>query len=492
MDDLQKRLAALPPDKRKLLEMALKQKGIDVSKAAPQKERIKKRGHDGPSPLSIDQLRLWESYQETPDDPRHNNYNAQHIKGQLDPDALLSAYQEIVRRHEAWRTVFRVIDGKPMQVILPQLEVEMERIDLRHLPLEERRETANRLMVEATRVPFDVTEAPLFRIQLFRLDEEEHIKLWVTHHLITDRITYMVTDQELLQFYMSEVMGNPLQLALPDVQYADWTEWQHNYLQGDVLADLTAFWKGQLGGASLKLDLPTDHPRPAVMSYEGKRKHFRLPSDLFQGINLLAKNEGVTPFMVFLAAYDALLHLYSGQEDIVVGTPYVNRSRLEVKNTVGYFLTPIVFRLDVHGEMTFRGLLQKVKEVNVAVHKHADIPFGLLVDLMELAPDQSRHPIFQAMFVHVDVPTVQVLEGMPLSIVDLDIDGSTSKYDIVFAVLDANEEPKGFWEFNADLFEQETIEQIVSDMERLLRAVLLDPSQKLADLPLRVKEGRAI
>ncbi|ARU63646.1 hypothetical protein CBW65_23470 [Tumebacillus avium] len=491
MDDLQKRLAALPPEKRKLLEQALKQKGIDVSKAAPLQDRIPVRGHDGPSPLSIDQLRLWESYQATPQDPRHNNYNAQHIRGPLDADALLNAYREIVRRHEAWRTAFRVIDGVPKQVVLPELDVQMERIDLRHLPAEERRAEANRIMVEATRIPFDAATPPLFRIQLLQLDAEEHIKLWVTHHLITDRITYMVTDKELLQYYMSYVTGTPLQLPLPQVQYADWAEWQVNYLQGEVLDELTTFWKGQLAGASMQLELPADHPRPEQMSFEGRRKHFRLPSELFQGINLLAKTEGVTPFMVFLAAYDALLHLYSGQEDIVVGTPYVNRSRMEVKSTVGYFLTPIVFRVDVNGGMTFRELLHKVKDVNVAVHKHADIPFGMLVDLMELPEDPSRHPVFQAMFVHVDVPTVQVLEGMPLSIVDLDIDGSTSKYDIVFAVLDANEEPKGFWEFNADLFEQETIEEIAGDMERLLEAVLQDPGQKLADLPLRVGEGQA-
>ncbi len=491
MDDIAKRLAALPPEKRKLLELALKQKGIAVPPIADaQKDSIPKRGHDGPSPLSIDQMRLWDSYQQTPDDPRHNNYNAQHIKGPLDPDALENAYREIVRRHEAWRTAFRAIEGKPMQVVLPELDVTMERIDLRHLPQEERRQMADRLMWERTRIPFDLAEPPLFRILLLQIDDEEHIKLWVTHHLITDRITYMVTDKELLQLYMSIVTEQPIHLPLPDVQYADWAEWQVNHLQGEVLAELTSFWKGQLAGASLKLDLPTDHPRPAQMSFVGKRKHFRLRSDLFRGINELAKREGVTPFMVLLAAYDALLHLFSKQEDIVVGTPYLNRSRLEIKSTVGYFLTPIVFRLDVTGEMTFTDLLHKVKEVNVAVHKHADIPFGLLVDLMELPPDESRHPIFQAMFVHVDVPTVQVLEGMPLSIVDLDIDGSTSKYDIVFAVLDANEEPKGFWEFNGDLFEQETIDQIVQSMERLLESVLSKPEQKLSDLLLQVEEAQ--
>ncbi|MDY7077385.1 MAG: amino acid adenylation domain-containing protein, partial [Chloroflexota bacterium] len=302
---------------------------------------------DGALPLSFAQQRLWFLDQLAPDNLFYNIPMAVRLKGRLDVTALEQSVNEIVRRHESLRTTFDTVDGKPVQVIAPELTVPLPVVDLTDLPEVEREEKAHQLVIQEVRRPFDLAQGPLLRARLLWLDEENHIALLTMHHIVSDGWSMEILIREIATLYQAFSASKPSPLPELEVQYADFAHWQREWLQGEVLETQLDYWKQQLGGSPPMLELPTDRPRPAVQTSRGATHSFTLPQDLSERVKALSREEGATLFMTLLAAFQALLYRYTGQEDVSVGTPIANRTRGEIEGLIGFFVNPLVLRTDL-------------------------------------------------------------------------------------------------------------------------------------------------
>ncbi|RMF36691.1 MAG: non-ribosomal peptide synthetase, partial [Chloroflexi bacterium] len=395
MKEIARQIANLPPEKRALLELLLKEEGVDLSRSL-----ILPRKREGNAlPLSFAQQRLWFLDQLAPNTPLYNIPDAIRLRGPLDVAVLERSLNEIVRRHESLRTTFRATDGKPVQVIAPTLKLPLPLVDLSGLPKAAREAEVQRLATEEAQRPFDLSRGPLLRVTLLRLGDEEHVALLTMHHIISDGWSMRVLVQELAALYDAFSHGRPSPLPDLPIQYADFALWQREWLQGEVLEEQLAYWKQQLSGSPPVLELPTDRPRPPVQSFRGAHRPFMLPRPLSQAIKALCRREGVTPFMLLLAAFQTLLHRYTGQDDISVGTPIANRNRAEIEGLIGYFANTLVLRTDLSGDPPFRELLKRVREVALGAYAHQDLPFEMLVDALQPERDLSHTPLFQVMFV---------------------------------------------------------------------------------------------
>ncbi|HEY0096488.1 MAG TPA: condensation domain-containing protein, partial [Archangium sp.] len=337
MSDIQKRLAALPPEKRELLLRKL-------GKAAPQ-AAITSRPRNGSSfPLSFTQQRLWFLDQLEPGSALYNIPTALRVEGALNALVLERSLEEVVRRHESLRTLFRSEEGQAAQVVLPAPRLPLNVVDLRELPATEREEEAQRLVnAEAIR-PFDLARGPLLRTLLLQLGDQDHVLLLTVHHIVSDGWSMDVLIRELVMLYMTFSAGKPSPLPELPIQYVDYASWQRERLQGEALEKQLAYWRQQLGGAPRLLELPTDRPRPAVQSTRGANQPVQLTRASSEALMALCTREGVTPFMALLAAFQVLLHRYSGQDDICVGTPIAGRDRSELEELIGFFANTLVLR----------------------------------------------------------------------------------------------------------------------------------------------------
>jgi len=476
-NELAARRAGLSPDKLARLEQWL---GGDF---APAGGRIPHRPGAGPAPLSYNQQRLWFIDQLLPNKATYNMPGAVRFHGPLHVAAMERALAEIVRRHEVLRTTFRLVDDEPVQVIGPAQGFALAVVDLRDEPAGEREAAAARLVREEAETPFDLERDPLFRARLLRVADDEHILLIVMHHIVCDGWSLGVFTRELAALYAAYAAGRPSPLPGLPVQYADFAVWQRERLQGPALDEHLAYWKQKLGGDLPVLELPADRPRPPVQSYRGGRAGRKLPAALGAGLKALARREGATPFLTLLAAFQALLFRYTGQADIVVGSPVANRRRVELEGLIGFFVDTVALRSDLSGNPTFRELLHKVREVALEAYAHQDVPFERLV--AELAPtrDMSRSPIFQVMFVLQPPPADDVsFPGLETSLVEAW--SGTAKFDLWLSV---REDPDGLAltvEYSADLFDAPTIERLLGHYQQLLEEVVADPGRRLLDLPL--------
>src|SRR5215211_2833432 len=346
---------------------------------------------------SLAQQRLWLLQQLEPEDTSYNIHRAIRVKGSLDVGALQKALGAIVARQEALRTTFAVVDGTPLQVISPALEVPLPVEDLSSLPGVEREEAVQQWVHEAERKPFDLELGPLFRAGLLRLGEEEHVLLVTMHHVVSDGWSLGVFWRELGALYGAFVRGEPSPLEEPPVQYADYALWQRQWLTGEVLEEQLGYWKDQLAELPV-LELPTDHPRPAVQTHRGARRSLTLPESLTRSLKELSRQEGTTLFMVLLGAFQALLARYSGQEDIAVGSPIAGRNQAETEELIGFFVNTLVMRTDLSGDPSFREVLSRVREVALGAYDHQDLPFEKLVEELQPERDLSRTPFFQVFF----------------------------------------------------------------------------------------------
>ncbi|MGH7828765.1 MAG: condensation domain-containing protein, partial [Candidatus Binatia bacterium] len=323
-------------------------------------------------PLSFAQQRLWFLDQYEPGSSVYNIPSALRLKGALNVPALERSLSEIVRRHEALRTTFAVIDGEPFQVIAPALPVSLPIVDLTDRPGSEREKEAQTIAAEHAQKPFDLSQGPLLRVFLLHLGEDDHILLLTMHHIVSDGWSRGVLYRELSVLYEAYTQGKPSPLAELPIQYADFAFWQRQWLQGEVLENQLLYWKKQLEGAPALLNLPTDRPRPAVQSYRGGSRSIELSQELTQGLKALSAQEGVTLFMTLLAAFQTLLHRYTGQNDIVVGSPIANRNRAEIEGLIGFFVNTLVMRTDLSGNPTFKELLTRVRETTLEAYTHQD------------------------------------------------------------------------------------------------------------------------
>ncbi|MGH7926234.1 MAG: condensation domain-containing protein, partial [Candidatus Binatia bacterium] len=440
-------------------------------------------------PLSFSQQRLWFLDQYEPDKSFYNMPYGVRLVGPLKITALEKSLNEIVRRHEALRTVFPVAEGAPVQLITPAMNRSLAVIDLKDRAENEREHELRRLAGEEARRPFDLAQGPMLRTTLIRLAEDDQVLLLTLHHIVADGWSMGVLHRELAVLYQAFSHSQPSPLPELAVQYADYTLWHREWLKGPELERQVAYWKKQLEESPGVLNLPTDRTRPAVQSYRGARLSFALSKELTQGLKALSQKEGVTLFMTLLAAFQTLLCRWTGQEDIVVGSPIANRSRTELEGLIGFFANTLVLRTNLSGNPSFRGVLQRVRKMALEAYEHQDMPFEKLVE--ELKPERSlsHSPLFQVMLVLHNTPARQrELSGLTLHQVKLDND--TTKFDLTVALSEQPEGLKGSVEYSSDLFDEATIARMSGHFLTLLEGVENNPERAISDLPILSERER--
>jgi amino acid adenylation domain-containing protein len=442
-------------------------------------------------PLSFSQERLWFLDQMDPGNPAYNMWGAIRLRGALNAAALERALSEIVRRHESLRTTFRMLDDGPAQLVWPHAGFRMPVIDRTAVPAAEREAEVRRLAGDEARRPFDLEAGPLFRATLVRLDASEHVLVLVLHHVVSDGWSMGVFFRELAALYEAFSAGRLSPLAEPALQYADFALWQREHLTGEVLAGQVAYWTERLAGAPARLELPTDHPRPAVQSHRGAMHTFTVPAAVADGLRALARREGATLFMVLLAAYQALLARWSGEDDVVVGSPIAGRTRPELEQLIGFFVNTLALRGDLSGDPAFRALLQRVRERTFEAHQHQDLPFEKLVEELQVERSAGVSPLFQVMFGLQNSARVPLsLPGLELSLAEGE--SELAKYDLT---LFAFEEEGGLvvmLEYATDLFETATAQRFGRHYAALLRAVAANADAPVSRLPLMDAAERAM
>jgi amino acid adenylation domain-containing protein/FkbH-like protein len=434
-------------------------------------------------PLSFAQQRLWFLDQLEPDNPFYNVPQGLRMHGELNGDALEESLTEIMRRHEVLRTTYAVVDGQPTQIIAAEPNLVLRRLDLGGLPESKREPEARRFALEEARRPFKLHEGPVMRANLLRLAEHEHILILNTHHIASDGWSMALFVKEFSELYSAFAEGKPSPLPEMPVQYADFALWQRNWIQGETLDKHMAYWRKQLEGAPATLELPTDRPRPSVQTFRGETRSVLLPNEVKEGIKRLGQREGATLYMALLAVFQTLLARYSGQEDIVVGSPIANRNRAEIEDLIGFFVNALTLRTKLSGNPTFRELLGRVREVALDAYAHQDLPFEKLVE--EFDPERSlgRNPLFQVLLVLQNAPKYKLdLPGLKLEW--LEVYSGTAKFDLALHIA---ERPNGLncmMEYNTDLFDGSTIIRMLGHFRTLLEAVIADPDQHIANLPI--------
>lgn len=439
-------------------------------------------------PLSFAQQRLWFLDRLVPGNPFYCESNALRFTVPLSVPELEWSLNEIVRRHESLRTTFDAVNGQPRQIIAPTLYVPLAMIDLRALPPAEREVEAQRLAAEEAQQPFDLAVGPLMRATLVHLDESDYAFLLTLHHIICDGWSLQVLFQELSTLYQAACEGAPSPLPELPIQYADFAAWQREWLQGEVLASQLAYWTRQLTDAPV-LQLPTDFPRPRMQSFRGARRTVTLSPALSRRLHALSQQENVTPFMTMLAAFKVLLHRYSGQTDIVVGSPIANRTRVELEGLIGFFVNTLVLRTDLSGDPPFREALRRVREVAVGAFAHQDLPFEKLVEELQPERDLSRNPLCQValQLLNLDEAPGEASDDVPGWI---DVESSVAKLDLRFDVWSS---PEGFdvqIEYCTDLFEADTIARMGGHFATLLESIVAEPDRRLSQLRLLTDADR--
>ncbi|MFP5288495.1 MAG: non-ribosomal peptide synthetase, partial [Thermoanaerobaculia bacterium] len=391
---------------------------------------------------------------------------------------------EIVRRHETLRTVFAAPQGTPVQVIRPAEPFRLPVVDLSGLPESVREDLVRPLAKAEAGRPFDLARGPLLRGLLVRLGERgDHAVVLTVHHIASDGWSLGLLVREIAALYPAFAARRPSPLPELPVQYADFAAWQSSWLHGEVLEREIAFWRRQLAGLPPLLELPTDHPRPAVQSYRGAARPVRLPAGLTRQMEDLARQEGATLFMVLLAGFQALLARYSGQDDLAVGSPVAGRNRVETEGLIGFFVNTLVLGGDLSGVPTFRELLGRVRETALAAWLHQDVPFEKLVE--ELAPERSlaHAPLFQVVLVLQNAP-VEGLEIEDLRLRPVSLEGTTAKFDLTVNLAQHDGELVGIVEHATDLFDPTTVDRLFAGFERLLAAAVAGPELRAEELPL--------
>jgi hypothetical protein len=394
-------------------------------------------------PLSFAQQRLWFLDQLVSGNPFYNVSTAVRLIGHLNVTALAQSLDGIVRRHETLRTTFVSVEGQPVQIIAPVQIVSLPAVDLRELVEAEREIQAWWLIVEEERRPFDLTHGPLWRAILLQMKADEHVLLLTMHHIVSDGWSLGVLIQEMAALYQAFAAGKPSPLPELPIQYADFAVWQREWLQGEVLEKQLGYWKQQLASAPAVLELSTDRPRPPVPTFQGAQLPFALSQPLTEALKELSQREGVTLFMTLLAAFKTLLYRYTGQEDVIVGSPIANRNQAEIGGLIGFFVNTLVLRTDLEGNPSFRELLGRVREVTLGAYAHQDLPFEMLVEELQPERDMSRMPLIQVVLVLQDVG-MKEFELLELTLSLLEFERSVTRVDLEFHLWNFPEGLNGF------------------------------------------------
>lgn len=466
--------AALSPERRELLALLLQEAGIDASRLfiVPQSRETTV------FPLSFAQQRLWFLDQWLPGNSAYNELVAVRLRGQLKLAVLAQSLNAIVRRHEALRTTISLIDGQPMQVIGAPEPIALLLLDLAGISAVEREPVVQQLATREAQRPFDLGRGPVLRVTVLRLGVAEHAVFLTMHHIVADGWSMGVFMRELVALYAAFSAGEPDPLPELPIQYADFAGWQRQWLQGKTLEVQLAYWKQQLGNPGPPLLLPTDRPRPAAQTFRGARWSFTFPALLAESLRQRSQQEGCTLFMTLLAAWKMLLYVYSGQDDIVVGTDVANRSRIETEGLIGFFVNQLVLRTSLTGNPSFREQLRRVQEVTMAAYAHQDLPFDRLVEALNIPRDLSRTPLFQVKFV-LQNPPISAMELPGLTLQLMEFDRGTAKFDLLFNMWDSSDGLVGALDYSTDVFDAITITRMVTHFEIVLHQVVAEPDIRL-------------
>ncbi len=451
--------------------------------AAPAMESFRRGPRAGRLPASSAQLRLCFLDQFTPGLIAYNMFRGFRFRGRLEIGALEKAIGEIIRRHDSLRTSFDMHEELPVQVIHQPGPFELAVVDLGQCAPGARDDVIRRLSIEEVRRPFDLAAGPLIRATLLRFDRQDHVLLLALHHIVSDGWSLGLIQRELAALYEAFSRNEPSPLQELPFQYADFAAWQRDRAEGDASREHVDYWTRKLGGMLPVLDLATDRPRPPVQTYNGAQARMRLPGPLGESLRAVGRRAGGTLFMTLLTAFKTLLHRYTGQEDLIVGTPVANRERKDVENIVGFFVNTLPIRTDVSGDPTFQELLARVRATCVEAYSHQDIPLEKVVEAIRLDRDLSRTPLFQVVFALRNFP-VERMELQDLSVESFEVDSGVSKLDLFLYLTEDAEGLDAVIEYNTDLFDAGTILRMLGHFQALLEGIAADPAARIGSLPL--------
>jgi hypothetical protein len=475
------------PGKRALLEKLLQSEGL----ASTTPQGIAVRQERGQAPLSFAQRRLWFINELEPGNPVYNNHFAFRLKGPLNFTALELCVNEIVSRHETLRTTFKVDGSEPIQIIAPSLKLKVRVLDVDEVEGSAPDSVVADLAIEEARRPFDLEQGPLLRLTLLRVAGGDSFLLFTIHHIISDGWSLGVFVEELTNLYRAYSAG--AQSALPPlpVQYGDFAAWHKNWLDGSVRAAQLPYWIEKMANAPQTLDLPLDHPRPPGQRFQGATEALRLAPELSRQLRAYCQQTGHTMFMLMLAAFKALLYRYTGQQDILVGTPVAGRVRPETEALIGFFADTLILRTEVSGDLSFAELLGRVRETTLSALAHQDLPFEVLVEELNPKRGLSQNPLFQVAFALHKGQTHELrLPGLTLQ--RFEVEARTAKFDLTLDLVDTGHGLSGAFEYNSDLFDAATIRRLTENFINLLQGVVTRPQQQLRDLPLLSETERRL
>jgi amino acid adenylation domain-containing protein len=441
--------------------------------------------------LSFGQQRLWYLHQFEPDSSSNNMPVVVRFIGVLNVSLLEQSLRAVAQRHEVLRTRFPSVKDQPAIVIQDDIDLTLTIIDLEGIPTEQRDAEASRIATEEARRPFALGNGAMLRVLLLRLSETSHLLIWNMHTIVCDGASSDVFYQDLVAFYQAFVAGKSSPLSELPIQYVDFAHWQRQWLRGEVLDSQLGYWKQKLEGALATIQLPTDRPRPPIVqTYRGDRAAKMLPKSLNASLTSLSQKLGGTLFMTLIAAFETLLHRYSQQNDILISFASAGRGQVETEGVIGFFSNTLVQRINFDGDLTFRQLFNRVREASLEAYAHQDLPFEKLVEELRPELSQSRSPLFQVKFA-LNPPWSNGRGMAATKLPDLTITSlfgyiyhGKTKYDLILVMREQDEGLGMVFDYNADLFEADTIKRMLGHLENLLEGIVANPEQKIADLPL--------
>ena len=454
---------------------------VDKKQGASPEQTATGSGEEG-FPLSFAQQRLWFLNQLEPESPAYNIMFVIRLIGHINTDALEKSISEVLKRHEVLRSVFSAVTDEPVQRINHSAVFTLQQVDISNLPEQQREPEAKLLAREELSRVFDLEAGPLLRAVLAHLKPQEHILILTVHHIVYDAWSTGILYRELSAYYEAFAKGLPASLPELPMQYAEYAFWQRKWLDGEKLEEQIRFWKEHLRDLT-PLDLPADHPRPEVQTFNGAKCAFHLPADVTDALRGLSRKERVTMFMALLAAFQVMLHRHTGQSDIAIGTPIANRNLAAIEGLIGFFVNTLVIRTDTSGNPAFRELLARVRNVLLDAYSHQDLPFEKLVEELKPRRDLSRNPLFQVLFTLQNSP-VSNLELAGLTVSRMELEYTRTRFDLEVHLSEEADGLRGAFIYNTDLFDAATISRMAGHYQMILKGIAADPDQRLSELPL--------
>ncbi|MDP4143057.1 MAG: amino acid adenylation domain-containing protein [Bacillota bacterium] len=479
MDQMLERINTLSPEKKQLLLKKMREKNKN-SVSEMRITAISRDDFKDGFPLSYSQQRLWFLYEWEPESPSYNIPCLFHLSCKVDTSILNDTVNKIILRHEILRTKYKVVKDEPVQIIHPFVPIQMNAIDLTLTPESEQEKKLDSLIKAQSIEPFNLEEDFPIRAYLYKLDEENYYLLLNIHHIACDGWSISIITSEIQKIYSALANDEQIELSSIDIQYADYAAWQRKYIANEVLERHLTYWKSKFEGELPVLQLPTDKPRPPVKSFKGAALKRSIPLDYFEKLKTLCKEEDATLYMVTLAAFFTLLYRYTGQTDIVIGSPIANRNRSEVENIVGFFVNTLPLRVDLSEKVTFRETVKYIKKITLEAYEHQDLPLEKIIDSLNIERDLSHNPLFQTLFVMQNMSFEEINpEGFNCQFCG-SINPDCSKFDITFSLCGDNIQV----EYSVDLFTEDTIIRMLDHFMTIIDEASENPDECISEIKL--------